>query len=144
MKTMLKLVSISLIGISLTAATPNPVINFSNLVRGGKRAQTVFQQETQNNKLCVIKCSMEGCGPCRKIAPQFKKIATQFKGVARFIEIDINLFREVIKRFKIKSVPSFIIFSQGRHLQTIRGSRKVNDITRVLNGQLNLFESAAA
>ena len=141
MKNIIKILSVSLISVSLFGATPNYVKKFSDLVRGGKKPQAVFNQETQNNKLCVIKCTMKTCGPCKRIAPQIKKMAAKYKEHACFIELDVNLFDNVIRKFNIRSVPSFIIYSQGRHLKTIKGSRKVNEISKVLDAQIRLFET---
>lgn len=120
------------------------VKNLSDLIRGGKPASSVFQKELSANKLVVVKCSMKNCGPCKKIAPQFEALAAKYQGVAEFIELDVHLFDDIIKPFDIKSAPSFIIFYNGRHAKTLRGSASVNDISTILDTQLKKEANAKA
>ncbi len=129
---------VSLLGGTLTCITEavTQVKNFNDLVRGGKNAATVFQKEIANNKLVVIKCTMKECPPCKKIAPQFETLAETYKDIARFIELDVHLFDEVIRPYGIKKAPSFIIFYLGRHATTLRGSDTIKDIAKVLDTQL--------
>ena len=122
--------------LSLTTEAATHVKNFNDLVRGGKNASTVFKQEITNNKIVVLKCTMKNCPPCKKIAPQFEALAEIYKDVARFIELDVHLFDEVIRPYNIKKAPSFIIFYLGRHATTLRGSETIKDIAKVLDTQL--------
>ncbi len=82
--------------------------------------------------------------PLQEIAPQFEALAEKYKNVARFIEIDIHLFDDVVRQFAIKTVPSFIIFYLGRHAATLRGSGTIKDIATVLDTQLKKEEAAQA
>lgn len=55
----------------------------------------------------VIDFYSDGCGPCRQVAPIYKKMAEQYKGKAVFAKVDINYNRETASAQMISSMPTF-------------------------------------
>ncbi len=142
---MKKLVSLAIATLSLSLmAAPNYVDTFTTLCRGGKNSHKVYEQLLKDHSLVVIKCSMKGCGPCKRIAPKFSKMAEKYQGKARFIHLDANLYDNIISKFNIRSVPTFLIFSQGRHVKTIKGSGNINEIPQVLDKHLKVAQQATS
>lgn len=82
----------------------------------------------------VAKCSAEWCGPCRALAPKFDELAKKYKGLAAFIEVDIEEVSEVAEKFDISSLPTILIFHGGKEVKrTIGGgSLVINEIESFL------------
>jgi thioredoxin 1 len=55
----------------------------------------------------VVDFYSDGCGPCRMVAPHYKKMAEQYKGKAVFAKVDINYNRETASAQQISSMPTF-------------------------------------
>jgi thiol-disulfide isomerase/thioredoxin len=55
----------------------------------------------------IIDYYSDGCGPCRMVAPHYKKMAEQYKDKAVFAKVDINFNRETASREQISSMPTF-------------------------------------
>lgn len=53
------------------------------------------------------------CGPCKAMAPIIDEIATEVKGQARILKIDIDKNQSVAANYKIQAVPTLIIFKKG-------------------------------
>ena len=53
------------------------------------------------------------CGPCRMAAPEVARAAADMAGRAIVVEVDTERYPEVAARFKIQSIPNFIVFSGG-------------------------------
>lgn len=121
-----------------------PIKSFSDLVRGGQLAATIFQRTINVPRLVVFKCTMKNCAPCKRIAPQFEAIASKYSSVADFIELDVHLFDDVIRPFDIKTAPSFLIFHKGRLASSLRGSKMIDEIAKILDAELKKEEAAAS
>ena len=131
----------SIIVLSVEGST---IKSFSDLVRGGHNAATIFQKTVKVPRFVVFKCTMKDCAPCKKIAPEFDALASKYSTVADFIELDVHLFDDVIRPYDIKTAPSFIIFHKGRLVSSLRGSKMIGEIAKILDAELKKEEAAAA
>lgn len=53
------------------------------------------------------------CGPCQLMAPNFKSAAAQLAGKARFLKLNAD-DSETARRLGVRSIPSLILFQNGR------------------------------
>jgi thioredoxin 2 len=53
------------------------------------------------------------CSPCLNFAPIFEAAAKQYAGKVRFIKINTDAQPELSARFRIRSIPSLMFFTQG-------------------------------
>jgi thioredoxin 1 len=76
----------------------------------------------------VVDFSAQWCGPCKKIAPDFEKIAARHANVC-FCKIDVDENTETAEKYKITSMPTFLFFREGTLLETISGAdlKKLQD-----------------
>jgi thioredoxin 1 len=65
------------------------------------------------------------CGPCKAIEGQIKTFSTEYKSV-KFIKIDIDTSKDLVKLYKINSVPTFIAFKNGVVFGTVSGANTTN------------------
>jgi thioredoxin 1 len=54
------------------------------------------------------------CGPCKALAPIVDKVADEFKGKVRVGKLDIDDSPGVATKFAIKSVPTILVFKNGK------------------------------
>ena len=76
------------------------------------------------------------CGPCRVQEPIIKKIAKQFEGKATIIEINVDENRETAASLGIHSIPTLIIFKDGREIQRLIGIQSEQSLTQVIKNVL--------
>lgn len=62
----------------------------------------------------VVDFYSDSCGPCRMMAPIFKKVAAEFVDKAVFVKIDTNAQPEISSRYQIRSLPTFQYFLNGK------------------------------
>ena len=70
------------------------------------------------------------CGPCRVMAPQFEAAAAQLEPALRLAKVDTEAQPELGGRFGIRSIPTLVLFRQGRELARQAGAMGVADIVR--------------
>ena len=56
----------------------------------------------------------EWCGPCKMIAPMLKELATQYKDKIKIAKIDVDAQVELAQQFNIVSIPTILVFSNGK------------------------------
>jgi len=68
------------------------------------------------------------CGPCRMMAPEFKKAAQTLKGRARFAKLDTEAFPAAGGRYEIRGIPLLVTFRRGREVGRRAGVTSAKDI----------------
>jgi thioredoxin len=63
--------------------------------------------------LTVIDFWAGRCGPCRAMAPQFKR-AAELRPGSRFAKVDVDAEPELASRFGIRSVPTLMVLRDGK------------------------------
>ncbi len=53
------------------------------------------------------------CGPCKMMTPVIEAIADEVQGSARVLKVDIDKNEALAEEYQIRSVPTFMIFSNG-------------------------------
>ena len=61
------------------------------------------------------------CPPCRALAPTIEAIAEQFDGRADVAKLDIDQNPETAAAYGIRSIPTVLIFRDGRVVDRITG-----------------------
>ncbi len=63
------------------------------------------------------------CGPCRMVAPILETIAAEMKGTARIGKLDVDHSPATAQRYGIQSIPTMILFKNGRQVDMIIGAQ---------------------
>ena len=61
----------------------------------------------------VIDFFADWCGPCQRIAPEFKEMERRFPDV-HFAKVDIEELEDVAELLDVNSLPTFIGFKEGK------------------------------
>lgn len=71
------------------------------------------------------------CGPCQMMAPQFEQAAKQLKSV-RFAKVNTEEAVRVSQQFGIRSIPTMIVFKQGKEIARQAGALNAAQIQQWL------------
>lgn len=80
------------------------------------------KHSTQTGLPVIVDFYSDGCGPCRMIAPIFKKLAQEVEGKAVFVKVDTNALHELSSRYGVRSLPTFKFFLGGRKVNEFSGA----------------------
>jgi thioredoxin 1 len=81
-----------------------------------------FEEMIQNNSLVVVDCWAPWCGPCRMVAPVIEELARDYAGRILFGKLNVDENREVSTRYEIMSIPTLLVFKNGKLVDTIIGA----------------------
>jgi len=69
----------------------------------------------------IVDFYSDGCGPCRQIAPHYKELAKRFKDQVVFAKVDVNGNRETSGLQRIRSMPTFQFYMNGKKRHQFSG-----------------------
>jgi thioredoxin 1 len=61
------------------------------------------------------------CGPCKIQGPIVEKVAAQVQDTAKVAKLDVDAVPAIAQRFNIRSIPTLIIFKDGKNVQQFVG-----------------------
>ena len=73
-----------------------------------------FNELILSTKPVLVDFYAEWCGPCQIMKPRILDVAERIGDDAKVIQIDIDKEKELATRFRIQSVPTLIIFKNGK------------------------------
>jgi thioredoxin 1 len=80
-----------------------------------------FEATMKNNKLALIDFWASWCGPCRALAPTIEELAKEYSGKALVGKLDVDENPVTAERFQVFSIPTMIIFKNGREAERLVG-----------------------
>lgn len=77
-----------------------------------------FDKIIGRNALTLVDFFATWCGPCQAMHPVIDRIRRELNGRVDVYKIDIDSMEDaaVVRRYNIRSVPTFILFREGREL----------------------------
>lgn len=62
------------------------------------------------------------CGPCINFAPVFENVAEERSKQMRFIKVNTEAEPQLSARFRIRSIPTLMLFKQGKMVDMLNGA----------------------
>lgn len=74
-----------------------------------------FESEVINSDVPVlVDFTATWCGPCKALAPVVESLATETAGKYKVAKLDIDDASGVARKYKVMSVPTLMVFKEGR------------------------------
>ncbi len=96
-----------------------------------------FDEEIQSaEEPILVDFWAEWCGPCKMVAPILDEIATEQAGKLRVGKINIDENGELAQRFQVMSIPTMILFKDGKPQLRIVGAKGKGQLLQELSAYL--------
>jgi len=79
-----------------------------------------FQQLTKN-KVVLVDFWATWCAPCRMMAPVLNAVASELPDKSLVGKINIELHQALAQKFKVRSIPTLILFKNGSEVNRFVG-----------------------
>ncbi len=89
------------------------------------------------DQVALVDFSATWCSPCRQMAPVIKDLAKKYQGQVSVVEIDINSRSDVATHYMVQSIPTFILFDQGKEIKRFVGVQPKKVLEKNLNAILS-------
>jgi len=76
------------------------------------------------------------CGPCKLIAPVVEELASEYDGKIKVGKLDVDSNQQTSIKYGVRSIPTLLIFKEGKIKETIIGAVPKKFIVEKLNAAL--------
>lgn len=76
------------------------------------------------------------CGPCRMMAPVIEELAQDYAGRMLVGKVNVDENRQTAASFGITSIPTLVLFKDGKEVTRFMGFRPKEEILRVFSEHL--------
>ncbi|MFA9424063.1 MAG: thioredoxin [Sedimentibacter sp.] len=100
-----------------------------NYVKSTKEFDDLLAKE----KFVLVDFWATWCAPCRMIAPVIEKLADQYEGKIAVAKVDVDENQELSIRYGIQSIPTVVLFKDGKIEAKEIGVKPLNSFTKMLD-----------
>lgn len=73
------------------------------------------------------------CGPCKMLSPVMDEISNELSDI-NFYKVDVDKNEDIAREYGIMSIPTIIIFENGKVVNTLVGLRSKTELIDVIKG----------
>ena len=88
-----------------------------------------FQQQTKG-KVVLVDFWAAWCAPCRMMAPVLNDVADGLSGNQKVGKINIEQQQSLANQFKVRSIPTLILFRNGKEVKRFVGIKQKDFLIR--------------
>lgn len=93
-----------------------------------------FQKEVkESDKIVLVDFFATWCGPCKMLSPVLDQVADELKDKVVVGKLDIDESLDLAKEYEVMSVPTMILFKDGKEVERIVGLRQKTQIIDAIN-----------
>lgn len=81
----------------------------------------LLQELLAEEPLLFVDFYADWCGPCKAVAPVVERAAREYRGRVTFGKLNIDGSRRAAARFGVRSIPTLILFRDGKQVSRVQG-----------------------
>lgn len=94
---------------------------------------SLFEKEViESDMPVVVGFWAPWCGPCKAVGPVMEELSKQYSGKIKFVKVNVDENLETSQEFRILSIPTIMIFKDGKSVETSVGFKSKSDIEKIL------------
>ncbi|MDO4467900.1 MAG: thioredoxin [Bacillota bacterium] len=93
--------------------------------------QTQFN-EYMTHDLVLVDFFATWCGPCKMLSPVLEKVQEELAGKIEIVKVDVDENMELAQQFGVMSVPTMLVFKQGKIVGSITGYQPAGALVQTL------------
>lgn len=93
-----------------------------------------FEKEVmQGTGVVLVDFWASWCGPCRMVGPIIEQLAEEYEGKVTVGKVNVDEESALASEFAVVSIPTIIVFKDGKQVEKLVGVRSFDDFCDVLD-----------
>lgn len=101
-----------------------------------KLTEENFDRLSSGEKPVLVDFWATWCGPCRIMDPIVDRLAAKYSDRVLFGKVNVDEEMNISSRYQVFSIPTFMVFKNGRPLDAVIGAVGEASLERLLKGAL--------
>jgi len=87
-------------------------------------------------EIALVDFYADWCMPCVMMAPVIEELSRKFNGKIKFGRVNVDDNKELAQKFRIMSIPNFVLLKEGKVIEQFVGSSSIEDFEEKLKKHL--------
>ena len=96
-----------------------------------------FQDTLKRYPVVLVDFWAQWCAPCKMIGPVLEQLSGEFQGKAVIAKLDVDRNPATANSFKVQSIPTLIMFRDGKPVERITGALPRNALKTLIERNLH-------
>ena len=92
-----------------------------------------FSELINGSEPVLVDFHAEWCGPCKTMAPILEEVKSDLGGQVRIVKVDVDKNPKAAQKFRVQSVPTLILFKEGKQKWRQSGVVQKSALIQILN-----------
>jgi len=94
---------------------------------------TDFNEIINSEKPTLVDFFATWCGPCQMLSPILEEVSTEVGDTAKVLKVDVEENMDFARQYNVRSVPTLIIFKEGKEVWRKSGLTEKNVLVESIN-----------
>ena len=91
-----------------------------------------FNEMINGNTPVLVDFYADWCAPCKMMAPIMQQVSRDMEGKVKVIKVDVDKNEEVARKYQIRSIPTMILFKNGKVMWQGVGVMQADQIKAII------------
>ncbi len=91
-----------------------------------------FDKYLENYPLLFVDFYADWCKPCKTMSSRVRRLSKIYQGKIAFGKVDTQKNKDLAKNYQIMSLPTFILFKNGKEKANLTGTKSVGELKKIL------------
>ena len=97
-----------------------------------KKKKATFKDIVRSSKPTLVDFYATWCGPCKAMMPAIHEVSQRAGDSAKVIKIDIDKNQKLANKLNIRSVPTLMIYKEGKVMWRQTGGMSAKQLERAI------------
>lgn len=111
-------------------------------IAGAEQFEHLVVQSSMH-KPVLVDFWAQWCAPCKVLMPVLEKITASYQGELLLAKVDCDVQQDIVARLGVKSLPTVVLFKDGKPVDGFTGAQSESDIRTLLAKYVNEPEQLA-
>jgi thioredoxin 1 len=100
-----------------------------------------FNELIKGETPVLVDFSAEWCGPCKMMGPVLEQLKGKMADKLKILKVDVDSNRELANKYNIRSVPTLMLFQDGKKKWSGVGVMTSNHLENVVNNNITVVSN---